>query len=272
MASKKPELFYGKEARLNGWVYDRAEGWHTNPEFPGWKIRRNRAEDTLSSGWGAYKPDGSYLDHVGETKAEAITFVESHATTKPKTLNGKEKVMASKKIEEIETPKSSHISRFKYSPKTQVLFVTFARDGAEGRYLDVPEKVFKAMKKAKSKGSFLHKKVIGTYDFVMDKGALKNHAKAKAPTKAKGKKTATKTKGKKPSMAESVQAVATDAGKSPWGHRLSTQAGQIDAALPKSPKGELDVSALVEKLGLARARIRSHLFHLQDAHGLKISY
>jgi hypothetical protein len=60
---------------------------------------------------------------------------------------------------------SSAISSIGYDDRSAVLEVEFA-SGAVYDYLDVPEKVYRALLKAPSKGSFVSRRVRDRYAFV----------------------------------------------------------------------------------------------------------
>jgi KTSC domain-containing protein len=60
---------------------------------------------------------------------------------------------------------SSAISSVGYDDRSSVLEVEFA-SGAVYDYLDVPEKVYRALLKAPSKGSFVSRRVRDRYAFV----------------------------------------------------------------------------------------------------------
>ncbi len=59
---------------------------------------------------------------------------------------------------------SSVVSHFHYDHKTSTLRVVFV-SGMVYDYKKVPEKIYDAMKKASSKGTFLNKNVKGAYEF-----------------------------------------------------------------------------------------------------------
>ena len=59
---------------------------------------------------------------------------------------------------------SSVIARYHYDPARQILTIVY-QSGMVYDYLDVPESVYAAMKKVKSKGTFLNKEIKGKYEF-----------------------------------------------------------------------------------------------------------
>ena len=59
---------------------------------------------------------------------------------------------------------SSVIARYEYHVQSAVLRVVFV-SGMVYDYKDVPESVYQAMKKSKSKGIFLNQHIKGVYDF-----------------------------------------------------------------------------------------------------------
>ena len=59
---------------------------------------------------------------------------------------------------------SSVISMINYNPASTTLQVIFL-SGAVYNYTNVPEAVYKAMQKAKSKGSYLNNYIKGRYSF-----------------------------------------------------------------------------------------------------------
>ena len=60
---------------------------------------------------------------------------------------------------------SSVVARFSYDADSQVLKVIFV-SGLVYEYQHVPESVYDAMKRSRSKGSFLNRKIKGVYDFI----------------------------------------------------------------------------------------------------------
>ena len=64
-------------------------------------------------------------------------------------------------IDVIATPESSNVASFGYDAPTRRLLVMFKRGG--GFYLDVPPEVFTRMKKASSKGAFVHRELKDKY-------------------------------------------------------------------------------------------------------------
>jgi hypothetical protein len=64
----------------------------------------------------------------------------------------------------IETPESSSIARFKYSPANQLLVVQF-NNGRTYQYRNVPGSVFNAFCNASSKGSFFNQNIQGQYQY-----------------------------------------------------------------------------------------------------------
>ena len=63
----------------------------------------------------------------------------------------------------ILTPESSNIVKWKYEETT--LTVEF-KGGAQYQYLEVPQRVIDVFEKAESAGSYLNKRIKGTYEFV----------------------------------------------------------------------------------------------------------
>ena len=59
---------------------------------------------------------------------------------------------------------SSVISAMHYYPDKKLLKVTYV-SGSVYDYKNVPEKIYAAMKNAKSKGTFLNKRIKGRYEF-----------------------------------------------------------------------------------------------------------
>lgn len=54
------------------------------------------------------------------------------------------------------------------------------------------------------------------------------------------------------------------AGTNDWGHRIGSQAAQIDEAIKKVAKGKApEIAALVKVTGLSNGRVSSHLKHLK---------
>lgn len=64
----------------------------------------------------------------------------------------------------IETPESSNIARFRYSPDSSILFIEFTKSGTY-QYFDVPQHVFEGMQTAASKGQFFAQNVKGVYRY-----------------------------------------------------------------------------------------------------------
>lgn len=64
----------------------------------------------------------------------------------------------------IESPESSNISRFGYTPETSTLTVEF-KNGGVYEYFDVPTVVFEQMQAASSKGQFLAQSIKGHYRY-----------------------------------------------------------------------------------------------------------
>jgi hypothetical protein len=60
---------------------------------------------------------------------------------------------------------SAAIADFKYQPETKTLLVRFSESGELYRYIDVPQGVYEAFKKASSKGRFLNKYIKDRYCF-----------------------------------------------------------------------------------------------------------
>ncbi|HEY1899330.1 MAG TPA: KTSC domain-containing protein [Steroidobacteraceae bacterium] len=60
---------------------------------------------------------------------------------------------------------STIIRWFNYAPETRELLIGF-RSGREYAYLDVPEQIFLAMKRAPSKGEFFNVNIRDRYRFV----------------------------------------------------------------------------------------------------------
>ena len=63
----------------------------------------------------------------------------------------------------INTPTSSNIASYSYSPACGVLRVEF-KNGAMWEYERVPESIFDELRKASSVGSFLASRIKGYYD------------------------------------------------------------------------------------------------------------
>ncbi len=59
---------------------------------------------------------------------------------------------------------SSVVAAIKYDPATSTLRVIFV-SGMVYDYKDVPEKIYKEMKAASSKGTFLNQQIKGNYEF-----------------------------------------------------------------------------------------------------------
>lgn len=59
---------------------------------------------------------------------------------------------------------SSVVAHIHYYPETKVLRITFV-SGLIYDYLDVPEKIYRAMKSSGSKGTYLNKYIKGAFHF-----------------------------------------------------------------------------------------------------------
>jgi hypothetical protein len=59
---------------------------------------------------------------------------------------------------------SSVISAMQYNPKDATLRIVYV-SGMVYDYLDVPEKIYQAMKRASSKGTYLNKHIKGYFSF-----------------------------------------------------------------------------------------------------------
>ena len=55
----------------------------------------------------------------------------------------------------IDTPESGHVSRIRYEPDTQEVFVEFS-DGSTYRYSGVPQNVYEELKDHPSKGRYIN--------------------------------------------------------------------------------------------------------------------
>lgn len=62
----------------------------------------------------------------------------------------------------IDTPQSSNLLRFGYSPSRSILIVVF-KNGSEWHYSSVPLSVFDDMKRASSPAKFFHASVKNQY-------------------------------------------------------------------------------------------------------------
>lgn len=72
------------------------------------------------------------------------------------------KQMASSKV--WYSVKSSNLARIQYNKRWEHLNVEF-HDGSIYRYYDVPESDFKGLYSAGSKGKYLHRFIMDTYDY-----------------------------------------------------------------------------------------------------------
>lgn len=118
----------------------------------------------------------------------------------------------------------------------------------------------------------MEKKNDKSVEAVMSKEALKEIANEnrKALAQKKEEKKPAKAAPAKPIPKKTPTATTKPtndkprAGVNDWGHRLGSQAAQIDEAIKKVAKGKApEIGVLAKATGLSNGRVSSHLKHLK---------
>lgn len=85
-------------------------------------------------------------------------------------------------VKSITFLESSLIKEVSWDPFTQVLTITFTKEGKYD-YIGVPQEVFEEMTKAKSAGKFFHQNIRGKFETMNRTKNKKKKAKPDEPTK-----------------------------------------------------------------------------------------
>lgn len=93
----------------------------------------------------------------------------------------KENSLENLPVKSITFLESSLIREAEWDPFTQVLKITFTKDGIYD-YIGVPQEIFEAMTKAPSVGKFFHQNIRGKFE-TMNRTKNKKKVKSSEPTK-----------------------------------------------------------------------------------------